>query len=86
MKHQYKPKGVCSVRFDAEINDEGIIESLSVKDGCNGYGKGMGRLVQGRHMDEIIERLNGVTCGKKPTSCPDQFAKMLAEIRDKAKK
>ena len=82
MDYQFAPKGVCSTRFDVQIDDDGIIGSFIVKDGCKGYGKGTGLLVKGRHIDEIIELLDGVTCGKKPTSCPDQLAKMLKEIRD----
>ena len=81
MQYQYKPSGVCSTSMTAEISDEGIIESLLVKDGCSGNSKGVSQLVIGRHMDEIIGLLEGITCGRKKTSCPDQIAKMLIGIR-----
>ena len=83
MLYHYTPRGVCSRQFHAEVSEEGVIESLSVDDGCNGYGKGLSLLVAGRPIDEIISLLSGVTCGAKKTSCPDQIAKMLAEIKGK---
>ena len=82
MEYTYKPKGVCSSGFIASIGDDGIIESLSVIGGCDGNGKGMSRLVQGRHIDEVIALLSGITCGRKKTSCPDQCAKMLAAYKE----
>ena len=82
MMYHFTPKGVCSTKFHIDVNDQGIVESLSVDDGCSGYGQGLGRLVQGRHMDELITLLDGIRCGRKKTSCPDQFAKMLAEIKN----
>ena len=82
MEYCFTPKGVCSKQFHAEISDEGIIESLSVEEGCNGYGSGVSRLVRGMHIDEVIEQFDGIRCGRKKTSCPDQMAKMFAEIRD----
>ena len=86
MNYQYTPRGVCSTRFDAEVNDEGILESLFIKDGCSGNGKGLAQLAKGRHIDEIITLLDGVVCGRKPTSCPDQLAKMLISIRNEREK
>jgi len=86
LEYQFKPKGVCSTRFDVVVNDDGVIESMEVKDGCNGNGKGVSRLVKGRSIHEIIELLDGTTCGRKPTSCPDRLAKMLAGIRDEQQK
>ena len=84
MEYTFKPKGVCSKQFRVEVSDEGIVEKLSIDNGCSGYGEGISRLVVGRHMDELISTLDGVRCGKKPTSCPDQIAKMLAEMKAKA--
>ena len=81
MQYQYTPKGVCSTRFLIELSDEGIVKQLTVTDGCDGNGKGMSRLVMGRPADELIALLDGIRCGRKKTSCPDQFAKALAEIR-----
>lgn len=87
MKYQYAPVGVCSTLFHVEVNDEGLVEKLSVENGCNGNSNGIGRLLVGMHIDEIISKLDGVKCGRKKTSCPDQMAKMFAGIReDRAKK
>jgi uncharacterized protein (TIGR03905 family) len=81
MEYDFAPKGVCSTMFHAEVSDDGIVEKWSVENGCNGYGQGMGRMVVGMHIDDIIQRLDGVRCGRKKTSCPDQMAKMLAGIK-----
>ena len=85
MLYEFTPKGVCSTHYEAEVSEGGIIESLSIKDGCNGNAKGVSALVKGRHVDEVIGLLDGIRCGRKQTSCPDQIAKMMAEVRDKIK-
>ena len=72
-KYSYTPKGVCSRQFNFEIED-GIIKSFEAIGGCNGNLKGIGCLLKGRSVDEVIDTLTGVTCGNKPTSCPDQIA------------
>ncbi len=72
----YRPQGTCSteMRFELEGN---TIKSLQVKNGCNGNLKGISALVQGADINEVISRLEGITCGFKPTSCPDQIAQGL---------
>jgi uncharacterized protein (TIGR03905 family) len=82
MEYHFTPRGVCSSRFHAEVDDDGVVGSLTIEDGCNGNGKGIGSLVRGMHIDEVVERLEGIKCGRKNTSCPDQLAKMFAGIRD----
>ena len=82
MQYPYTPTGVCSDAFTAEIRDDGIIESLTIKGGCDGNSKGVAQLVKGRHMDEVISLLDGIKCGRKKSSCPDQLAKMLISIRE----
>ena len=78
MKHfEYTPKGVCSRRMIFDINDDDTIASLEVIGGCNGNLKGISALVKGRPVDEVISDLEGITCGPKPTSCPDQIAHAL---------
>ena len=74
--YEYKPKGVCSSRMIFELDGDRI-ESLEVINGCNGNLKGIASLVMGRKIDEVIESLDGITCGFKPTSCPDQIARGL---------
>ena len=81
MQYQYKPTGVCSSAFTVDIDDNGLIESLSIQGGCGGNSMGIAQLVKGRHMDEIIGLLDGIRCGRKKSSCPDQLAKMLAGIK-----
>lgn len=76
MKYEYIPRGVCSRKmiFDIE-NDQ--VRSLEVIGGCNGNLKGISSLITGMKLSEVIERLDGITCGSKPTSCPAQIAEAL---------
>lgn len=82
MTYQYTTSGTCS-RF-IEIETEGENENEVIKDvrftgGCNGNLKGIGLLVKGMRPKDVIERLEGVKCGAKPTSCPDQLARALRQ-------
>ena len=78
MKHfEYTPQGVCSRKMIFDINDDDTIASLEVIGGCNGNLKGIAALVKGRTVDEVIKDLEGIQCGFKPTSCPDQIAHAL---------
>lgn len=76
MTYTYAPTGVCSSRIDLELED-GVIRSVSFTGGCNGNLQGISRLVTGMPAQEAIERLQGIQCGWKPTSCPDQLSKAL---------
>lgn len=76
MTFTYKPQGVCSREFHFEI-EEGVIQSFEAIGGCNGNLKGIGCLLRGRPVSEVIETLKGVQCGVRPTSCPDQISKAL---------
>ena len=79
MKYSYTTdRMVCSSRIDVEIVD-GILVSANIIDGCNGNTKGLCRLAEGRPAEEVIQRLSGIRCGFKKTSCPDQLAKAIAE-------
>lgn len=80
MQYEYKTKGTCSQRIFFEIED-GKLKNVSYLGGCNGNLKGIGSLVEGLDVDEVIARLEGITCGGKPTSCPDQLAKALKEAK-----
>lgn len=75
----YYPKGVCSQRYEITVTD-GKIDKLETVGGCNGNLKGISSLVQGMEITEAIRRLEGITCGPKTTSCPDQIAKALKEM------
>ena len=78
---QYKTSGTCSSLIDIEVDGD-IIKSVAFTGGCNGNLKGICSLVQGQKIDDVIERLSGIKCGFKPTSCPDQLAKALTEIKN----
>lgn len=78
MKYTYYTKGVCSRQIDLEIVDD-VIQSVSFTGGCNGNLKGISSLVKGMSVEDAIEKCEGITCGAKPTSCPDQLAKALKE-------
>ena len=79
MKYEYTPVGVCSRKIYLEVND-GKVENLEFVGGCNGNLKGIAELVKGMDVEDVIERLEGITCGAKPTSCPAQLAEALKEI------
>ena len=79
----YRPRGVCSQRMEVEVED-GKILRVEVLGGCSGNLQGISRLVVGMDVDEAIRRMEGIRCGMKPTSCPDQLAKALKACRDQA--
>lgn len=83
MTYNYRPKGVCSQLMQIEVED-GVVKQLSVMGGCNGNLQGIGQLVQGMKVDDVITRLEGIRCGRKPTSCPDQLAQALKQIKAEA--
>ena len=76
MNIQYTPKGVCSRQFDIEV-EEGVIQSVKVEGGCSGNLQGLSSLLKGMKVEEAIQRMEGIRCGMKPTSCPDQLAQAL---------
>ena len=83
MKYTYRPKGVCSQLMEFDVED-GAIQSLEVTGGCSGNLQGIARLVEGMPVEEAIRRLEGIRCGFKPTSCPDQFARALKAMQAEA--
>lgn len=82
MTYSYKTKGTCSREIIIEVDGD-IIKDVKFIGGCNGNGKGIASLVRGMHIDDVIDRCENITCGNKPTSCPDQLAKALTEIRER---
>ena len=76
--HTYKTQGVCSRQITFDIID-GKVHNVTYVGGCNGNLQGIGRLVEGMEVHEAIERLRGIRCGFKATSCPDQLAQALTE-------
>ena len=80
MTYEYTPRGVCSRKMILEIEDD-VITELKVEGGCNGNLQGISSLVKGMKVDEVIERLAGIRCGAKPTSCPAQLAEALKQFK-----
>ena len=80
MRYSYKTNGTCSRQIDFEV-ENGIITDVSFVGGCNGNLKGISALCVGMQVDDVIERLSGIKCGFKNTSCPDQFAKALNQTK-----
>ena len=78
MTHTYKPQGVCSQRMEVEL-DGGVIRSVRILGGCNGNLQGISRLVEGMRAEDAIERLRGIRCGFRSTSCPDQLSQALTQ-------
>lgn len=79
MTYEFTPRGVCSQKMIIEVED-GVVRELQVYGGCNGNLKGISSLVKGMKIEDVIARLEGIRCGMKPTSCPDQLARALKEI------
>ncbi len=82
MQFQYKTKGTCSQQIHFEIED-GKVKNVQFMGGCNGNLQGIGSLVEGMDVDAVIEKLDGIRCGYKPTSCPDQLATALKAAKEK---
>jgi len=74
----YTPRGVCSQRMEIDIDDN-IIQSVRVTGGCSGNLQGICSLLRGMPIQDAIARLDGIRCGFKPTSCPDQLAQALKQ-------
>ena len=80
MQYEYTTKGTCSrqILFDVE---DGKVKNVQFIGGCNGNLKGIAALVEGLSVEEVISRIEGITCGMKSTSCPDQLAQALKQVR-----
>lgn len=84
MRFQYRPRGVCSQLMDIETEDGRILD-VKITGGCPGNLQGISRLLKGMSVDEAIERMEGIRCGMKRSSCPDQLAQALKLMRDEEK-
>ena len=82
MEYRYIPKGVCSQELIFNIED-GVVKDLKVIGGCSGNLQGISKLIVGLKIDEVIEKLRGIKCGFKSTSCPDQISRALEEYKNK---
>lgn len=79
MTYEFTPSGVCSRKMLIEVED-GVVQDLKVIGGCNGNLQGISALVKGMKIEDVIAKLDGLRCGGKSTSCPDQLAQALKEI------
>ena len=78
MKHiQYRTQGVCSRAIELELDDNNIITEVRFAGGCSGNTQGVAALVRGMRAEEAVSRLEGIRCGFRPTSCPDQLAQAI---------
>lgn len=77
---RYQTSGTCSSYIDVEVED-GIIKSVAFTGGCHGNLQGISSLVKGMKVEDAIEKLQGIRCGFKPTSCPDQLARALKSMQ-----
>ena len=77
----YKPRGVCSRLMKVEV-DDGKVTQVQVEGGCSGNLQGISRLIVGMDVNEAITRMEGIRCGRKATSCPDQLAKALRQCTE----
>ena len=82
MEYRFNPTGVCSTEMIFDIDENDIIRNLTVVGGCAGNLKGISALVIGQKIDDVIDKLSGITCGFKPTSCPDQISKALRKYKN----
>lgn len=80
MKYEYIPSGVCSRKIIYTINND-VIDNIEVINGCPGNLLGINELCKGKHIDDVISRLENIKCGMKNTSCPDQIAKGLIKYK-----
>jgi uncharacterized protein (TIGR03905 family) len=80
MVYSYKTSGVCARAIHFEVEGD-IVKNVRFEGGCHGNTQGIAALVKGMKIDDVIARLEGIRCGFKPSSCPDQLAKALKEIK-----
>ena len=83
MVHEYTTRGTCSSKIRFEV-ENGIVHNVQFINGCNGNTQGVSSLVVGMPAEEVIERLQGIKCGPRPTSCPDQLTKAIQEAMEQA--
>ncbi len=81
MHFEYKTKGTCSQMIFFDVED-GKVHNVQYMGGCNGNLQGIGKLVEGMDIDDVISRVEGIHCGMKPTSCPDQLANALKKAKE----
>ena len=81
MTHEYTTRGTCARKILFDVED-GKVHNVQFINGCSGNTQGIAKLCEGMDVNEVIDRVEGIRCGMKPTSCPDQLAKALRAVRD----
>lgn len=81
---RYKTSGVCSSQIVFEVDGD-ILTKVRYADGCNGNLTGLSKLVEGMRIDDVVEKLAGIKCGTKQTSCPDQLARALRQYQQETR-
>ena len=84
MKYTFTPRGVCSARIEFELEGN-TVKNVEFTRGCSGNTQGVAALCEGMDADEVIKRLEGINCGGKGTSCPDQHAKAIKMAKEQEK-
>lgn len=79
MKYTYYTQGTCSSQIDMEVDDQGFLRDVTFYGGCHGNLQGISVLVRGMKASDVISKLQGIRCGYKNTSCPDQLATALRQ-------
>ena len=83
MKHlQYKTQGTCSQSIDVTVDENDVIQQVFFYGGCHGNLQGICRLVTGQKIDDVISKLDGIRCGSKAASCPDQLCRALEQLKN----
>ena len=80
---QYETHGTCSKLIDVTVDENDVIQQVFFLGGCNGNLQGICQLVRGQRIDDVMARLDGIRCGTKGTSCPDQLCRALEKIKNK---
>ncbi len=78
---QYQTQGTCSQLIDVTADENDVIQQVFFLGGCNGNLQGISQLVRGQRIDDVVSKLQGVRCGTKRTSCPDQLAEALKQLK-----
>lgn len=76
----YRPQGVCSSAIHVEVDENGRVHNVQFVGGCAGNTQGVARLIEGMEIHDAISRMEGIRCGYKSTSCPDQLAQALKQL------
>ena len=80
MRYDYQTKGTCSTKISFDIEGN-VVKNVQFTGGCNGNLQGSSKLGSGMKIDDAIEKLSGIRCGRRPTSCPDQLARALQQLK-----